>query len=74
MGFVYSQLKNLHVLSLNRLAKRGGEDIQAQTDLPNCKRRRRDKRSFAFILNEKHVFWQEVGLGSICALWWCLRG
>jgi len=66
MGFVYSQIKHPHFLSPNRLEKRGREDIQAQTDLFSRKRKRRDKRRFAFVLDEKHVFWQEVGLGSVC--------
>jgi len=63
MGFLYSQIKHFYLLPPNRLEKRCRENIQAQTLLFNCKRRRRDKRSPAFVLDEKHVFWQEAGFG-----------
>jgi len=56
MGLLYLQLKQIHFLPPNRLAKCGGEDIQAQTRLFGSKRRRRDKRSIAFVLDEKRIF------------------
>ena len=56
MGFVCLQLKQFHFLPPNRLAKRGGEDIQAQTCLFSSKRRGRAKGNPAYVLDEKHIF------------------
>jgi len=39
------------------VAERGGEDVQAQADLPGSKRRRRDKRGVAVVFDAKLVLW-----------------
>ena len=53
MGLLCSQIQQFHFLSSTRVEECGGEDIQAQTDLSDCKRGRGSERSLAFVPYEK---------------------